>query len=188
MQLWRKTNDSPSTIQSRGGFGPRYYQPNRQTIYNLAGIQTWLLGQCTSHSTLMSAFNNVRGTAQSDMACSMAGNTNCGGVSAAYRYELNPPVTEYAFSDVLQNHPTAVAPANPPRAGNLHARVYMNHQDLTQATLIAIGIKYGTLEVAFVTQVPLPHITSVQPLPGTRTIPWAQVHTRVPPPPPPPNG
>lgn len=168
MKLWRCTDDSPTTINGRGGFGPRYFQPNHATTCNIASVRQWVIAQCASPKKLRSAFDNVRGTAQSDMACSTAANTGCGGVSGkAYRYALNVPVLEYTCYHVSGIQAPRIVP-------NLEARVYMNNANVLQATIIAIGIKYGTKEVAFVTKFPKRHIANVYTFQTKTTKPWVK--------------
>jgi len=169
MKLWRCTDDSPSTINERGGFGPRYFQPNHLVVCNMTDVRQWVIAQCASPKTLKSAFDNVRGTAQSDMACSTAANTGCGGVSGkAYRYAMNVPVTEYTCYHVSGQ------PA-PQTISNIEARVYMNNADVLKATIIGIGIKYGTLEVAFVTKIEKKYIVNVYTFKTRQTTPWVKL-------------
>ena len=50
----------------------------------------------------------------------------------------------------------------------------MNNANVLQATIIAVGTKYGTKEVAFVTKFPKKYIANVYTFQTKKTTPWVK--------------
>ena len=125
------------------------------TVQQYGGISGYMLHQLNIHTKDTDVQRWViTGKDKSRPTISTAKNEGCGGYGSGYIYKID-------FGNDLTTHALDGNLVPFAHGGNYGLRVYMNTgaQSLATAQIIALSLKVGTKEVAFLTPIPSTYIT-----------------------------